>query len=286
MVQRVLIIEDDASQAEMTAALLRPRGVRVVIAGDAQSGLSLAQSLVPDLILLDIGLPDGNGFDLCQTLRSQWRTVRIPVVMLTGLGPHRSAEGYRVGANAYVTKPFSRSQLFDAIDRALAWRERLEEIGLAAELAVELQSQTELLHRVNEFLAILLVQTRLSDDEVIQLRQVFMELGQNAIEWGNRFHPEKVVWVTYRLYKDRVELTIRDQGNGFDRTNLPHAATLEDPVSHLEVRETLGIRVGGFGLLISEGIADEIRYNDRGNEVTILKRMPGAVVAELDTANT
>jgi hypothetical protein len=53
---------------------------------------------------------------------------------------------------------------------------------------------------------------------------------------------------------------------------LPHAAVAGDPFTHLDVREKLGLRAGGFGLLICQGMVDEMRYNDIGNEVTLIKR--------------
>ena len=106
----------------------------------------------------------------------------------------------------------------------------------------------------------------------MQLRQAVMEMAQNAIEWGNRHQSDRLVNITYRVYEDRVEIVVRDQGPGFDRNNLPHAAVSDDPFSHLDVRDKLGLRAGGFGLMICQGMVDELRYNDVGNEVTLIKR--------------
>jgi anti-sigma regulatory factor (Ser/Thr protein kinase) len=78
--------------------------------------------------------------------------------------------------------------------------------------------------------------------------------------------------MTYRVFENQVVITIRDQGSGFDRSKLPHAAVADDPFSHLDVRDKLGLRSGGFGLLICEGMVDELKYNDVGNEVTLIKR--------------
>ena len=57
-----------------------------------------------------------------------------------------------------------------------------------------------------------------------------MEMAQNAIEWGNRHQSDRLVKITYRVYEDRLEIVVRDQGPGFDRTNLPHAAIARRPV--------------------------------------------------------
>ena len=61
---------------------------------------------------------------------------------------------------------------------------------------------------------------------------------------------------------------------GFRRDTLPHAASYDDPLRHMEVRERLGLREGGFGLLISRGMVDEMVFNEAGNEVTLTKRFP------------
>ncbi len=62
------------------------------------------------------------------------------------------------------------------------------------------------------------------------------------------------------------------RGRASTASSLPHAAVPGDPFTHLDVREKLGLRAGGFGLLICQGMVDEMRYNDVGNEVTLIKR--------------
>ena len=106
----------------------------------------------------------------------------------------------------------------------------------------------------------------------MHLRQAVMEMAHNAIEWGNNHQSDRLVTIRYRVYEDRVEIVVRDQGSGFDLSNLPHAAVPDDPFSHLDVRDKLGLRAGGFGLMISKGMVDELRYTDPGNEVTLTKR--------------
>ena len=98
----------------------------------------------------------------------------------------------------------------------------------------------------------------------MQLRQAVMEMAQNAIEWGNRHQSDRLVRITYRVYEDRLEIVVRDQGPGFDRGDLPHAAVADDPFTHLDVRDKLGLRAGGFGLLICQGMVDEMQLQRRG----------------------
>jgi DNA-binding response OmpR family regulator len=272
-----LIVEDHPEQADLVSHILRLRNYQPIVAENGESGLKLARERLPDVMLLDLMLPDINGFDVCRRLRTDPATWMIPVVMLTALNDvqHR-VHGFRVGANAYVTKPYGVEDLFEAISAAQAWRISMEQRALHGEIHVELNSEITLLKDLNDFLMLVCRSTRLQQEQVIQIRQAVMEMAHNAIEWGNRHQSDRLVNITYRIHKEQLEIVVQDQGPGFDRTQLPHAAVPEDPFSHLDVREKLGLRAGGFGLLICQGMVDEMRYNDVGNEVTLIKRFPAA----------
>ncbi len=272
-----LIVEDHPEQADLVARILRMRDYQPILAEDGEAGLRLARERHPDVMLLDLMLPDINGFDVCRRLRTDPATRLIPVVMLTALNDvqHR-VHGFRVGANAYVTKPYGVEDLFEAISAARAWRTSMEQRALQGEIHVELNSEITLLKDLNDFLMLVCESTPLQQDQVIQIRQAVMEMAHNAIEWGNLHQNDRLVNITYRIHDDRLEIAIRDQGPGFDRSQLPHAAVPDDPFSHLDVREKLGLRAGGFGLLICQGMVDEMSYNDTGNEVTLIKRFPAA----------
>jgi DNA-binding response OmpR family regulator len=257
----------------MVAGLLRFNNFEPMIAGTGESGLELARKHSPDVVILDLMLPDTTGFDVCRGLRLDRETMLIPVVMLTALGDATNRlQGFRVGANAYVTKPYGIQDLIDAIASARAWRSEIDKGSLQGEIHVELNSEITLLQELNDFLLSLCQSTPLGDEQVMHLRQAVMEMAQNAIEWGNLHQSDRPVTITYRVHDDRLEIVVRDQGPGFDRTTLPHAAVAGDPFTHLDVREKLGLRAGGFGLLICQGMVDEMRYNDLGNEVTLIKR--------------
>lgn len=274
-----LIVEDHPDQARLVAQLLRLRGYVPILAETGEAGLRLARQHAPDIVLLDLMLPDISGFEVCRRLRTDRATMLTPIVMLTALGDaDNRRHGFRVGANAYVTKPWkTMDEIFDAIATACAWRAEMERGQLNGEIHVELNSEFTLLQDLNDFLMTLCQSTPFSNEQVMQLRQAVLEMVQNAIEWGNKHQSDHLVNITYRVYEDQVEIIIRDQGVGFDRSNLPHAAaTAADPLSHLDVRDKLGLRAGGFGLMICQGMVDELLYNDIGNEVTLIKRFsPG-----------
>lgn len=268
-----LIVEDHPDQAEMVAQVLRLRAYDAIVAETGETGLKLARERKPDVVVLDLMLPDINGFDVCRRLRTDRETMLTPVVMLTALGDAENRiRGFRVGANAYVTKPYGIDELINAIASARAWRTAIERNNIQGEIHVELNSEIMLLQDLNDFLLHLCRETPFTNEQVLQLRQAVLEMAQNAIEWGNLHQTERPVNITYRVFDDHVEIVVRDQGTGFDVNNLPHAAAADDPFTHLDVRDRLGLRAGGFGLMICKGMVDELRYNDVGNEVTLIKR--------------
>ncbi len=276
---KALIVEDDPDQAELLARILLHRDISTEIAGDGREGLVMARSGAPDLILLDLMLPDTTGFEVCRDLRLDRETMLTPVIMITALGDdkHRS-KGFRIGANAYITKPYGPNDLYEAVARVLAWRERMALGAMQGEIHVEMNSELPFLQEVNDFLLNLKLANPMTNDQLFGLRQALMEMGQNAIEWGNQHRSEALVQITYRIHLDHVEIVVRDQGEGFDPSNLAHAASEDDPIAHMDVREKLGLREGGFGLMISRGLVDELRHNDLGNEVTLIKRFSAAGV--------
>ncbi len=286
MTRAVLIVEDDADQNEMLAQLLLRRGFSVVQTYTGNEGVTKAREQPPDLLLLDLMLPDIDGFEVCESLRSHRETNLIPIVMATALAEsnHR-LRGFRVGANCYVIKPYTMEQIYDAVESALAWKQKMIQGRVQGEFSFELASETTYLIEVNNLLSQLLLITPLDEKSAGQLCRALLEMGQNAIEWGNRNQVDKLVKITYRLHPDRVELAIRDQGGGFDPKRLPHAAQENDPIMHLNIREVLGLREGGFGLLIGRGLVDELRHNETGNEVTLIKHFPPGRLAKVQQTN-
>jgi len=108
----ILIIEDETDVAELVAFNLEKEGYRPLIATDGPSGLEGARHNSPDLILLDLMLPGMSGMEICKVLKSNEKTVRIPIIMLTAKGEEIDrVVGFEVGADDYVIKPFSPREL-------------------------------------------------------------------------------------------------------------------------------------------------------------------------------
>jgi DNA-binding response OmpR family regulator len=129
-VAKVLLIEDDAATRELIRESLGAAGIELVEAADGQVGLDLARSAQPDLILLDLGLPVLDGWQVAHELLDDAATYRIPLVFLSArTHPDDRERGLRLGARDYITKPFDPTLLADRIKDAL--------VGARSDLAHE-----------------------------------------------------------------------------------------------------------------------------------------------------
>jgi DNA-binding response OmpR family regulator len=273
MPRTVLIIDDERDANDILASLVAARGFEPVQLFDGLHVLEAVRKHSPELILLDLMMPGLDGFEVCEKLKRNRETNLIPVLMVTALNDanHR-ARGVRVGANGYLTKPFQPEQFFAAIDAALAWRREHQQHGTTGEINFDVRSEAAHLQQVNDMLADLYAHTPLTERQIKDLRQAVMEMGGNAIEWGHRKNADLPLRITYRIGPDAVTLVIRDQGPGFNPKHVPHAASEDDPIAHIDIRNELGLREGGFGIMLARGLVDEFRYNEQGNEVTLVKR--------------
>ena len=118
------MVEDDAELAELVGFSLKRAGFAVGTAPDGIEALKKARSLLPDLILLDLMLPELDGLAVCEVLRRDPCTASVPVIMLTAMSSQLARlSGLEAGADDYITKPFSPKDLLDRV-RALLSRSR------------------------------------------------------------------------------------------------------------------------------------------------------------------
>ncbi len=110
--KRLLVIEDDTDVAEMLIIYFSGQGYEIIHAMTGNEGIALARAKFPNLILLDVMLPDLDGFDVCRTLRTTTLTRYIPIIFLTQRdGRSDKVAGLELGADDYITKPFDVEEL-------------------------------------------------------------------------------------------------------------------------------------------------------------------------------
>ena len=129
----ILVVEDEEAIAEAVRARLMAEGYRVLVAGDGPDGIRAARAERPDLVVLDLMLPGMDGLEVCKEIqKDQW----VPVLMLTARTEEADkVAGFAVGADDYLTKPFSLRELAVRIKAILRRRERME--STAAQVPID-----------------------------------------------------------------------------------------------------------------------------------------------------
>lgn len=227
--ERILVIEDDPSIRELLAMILRLRGFGAVVAARGESGLEEAAQKRPDLILLDLMLPDMDGLEVCRRLKSAPETAGIPIMMLTARGEESDiVAGLELGAVDYIVKPFNNQTLIARVRAQLRRSEellaadgdeRVEKDGLIlnrTERSVTLDGRVVAL-TTSEFELLLLFIRRpgavwsrsdialelRGDDLMAQDRAIDVQIAnlrKKLGDWGSRI--ETVRGVGYRLKRD------------------------------------------------------------------------------------
>jgi len=112
---KILVIDDDPIVAE-TIEILFDSEITVISAKNARDGIELAKTEQPDLILLDVRMPEMDGYETCRRLRSRAATGRLPIVMITAMDSEDCRQkGLDAGADAYFTKPFDPDQVISTL---------------------------------------------------------------------------------------------------------------------------------------------------------------------------
>ncbi|PLX73815.1 MAG: two-component system response regulator [Desulfuromonas sp.] len=119
--KKILIVEDEESLLKLESILLTSKGYDVSGVADGQAALDAMQTIKPDLVLLDIMLPEIDGFEVCRRIKEDEATRHIPVIMLTAKKSREDmARGEQVGADWYITKPFKSAMVIETIQRFIS----------------------------------------------------------------------------------------------------------------------------------------------------------------------
>jgi two-component system KDP operon response regulator KdpE len=114
--KRVLVVDDDKDFTHIISVYLKASGYNVLTASDAVDAITVAQTTHPDIIILDIGLPKGDGLTVLNRLASSARTIFIPVIIVTGKDPSLKKSCLAAGAVEFFVKPFNPDDLLAYID--------------------------------------------------------------------------------------------------------------------------------------------------------------------------
>jgi len=272
--KQVLVVDDDRALRHALSAMLDNAGFAIAEAGDGVSALTQIQDHRFDLVILDLGLPGIGGLDIL----SEIQTLEFPpkvIIVTSDDTPATVLQAIRDNAYQYVVKPTPPKIIVEMVERLFAAPTlRPIEVVSARSDWLELVAPCDLetAERIQTFIEKL--DAGLPGDIRDSIGQAFRELLLNAVEWGGRLDPNRTVRIACLRTNRMILYRIADPGPGFSPETLTHAAISnrpEEPYGHMMVREEKGLRPGGFGLLMTRTLVDELIYNEAHNEVVFVK---------------
>jgi DNA-binding response OmpR family regulator len=269
----ILVVDDDRTTRHLTRTTLAKAGYAVSVAQDGAEALTRMRGKKFDLVLLDVWMPRMDGLAVLDRMKRLKTRPRV-VVMTSDDAPQTVLKAIRRHAYQYLHKPVEPGTLVSIVRDALkSAPEPPIEVVSARPDWVELvvPCTREAADRLHAVMAQL--ETDLPEEVRESVGYAFRELLMNAVEWGGKLDPKRTVKISYLRAKRMLLYRIADPGPGFSMEGLDHAAIShpDNPIEHMEVRESKGLRPGGFGILMVKAKVDELIYNEAQNEVVFIK---------------
>lgn len=272
---RVLVIGAAAALVDALRANAGLHDVEIDLAPGNVTALQQLRGRDYDVVVTDPGTSVVE--DIAFTAEIREVRPRTRVIVLAPVTPQADLiAALRAHVFACFAAPFDVEDVAHMLRTALAedaWREGIEVLsGLPHWITLRVSSRLVTAERLIHFMT--RYRTDVNDAERDTLMLAFREVLMNAMEHGAGFHPEQVVEVSAARTHRAIVYYIRDPGRGFRQADLEQvtsAADATDPTAHLERRAALGMRPGGFGMLLTRRLVDELVYNERGNQVVLVK---------------
>ncbi len=221
MAERILVVDDQRTNAEMVSGLLRNLGYQVEISLDAESALDIVRSRGTDLVISDILMPRMDGYELVRRLRANPATTLLPVILVTSGDPQTErVKGIEVGADDFIAKPVNWAELFGRVKRLLqvkALQDEIRELNARLEERVREQvTQLERLSRMKRFFSRAVAEAIVAGGEELlephrrEITAVFLDL-RGFTAFTDRADPDEVM-VLLRAYHATLGRTVDEYG--------------------------------------------------------------------------
>ncbi len=252
-----LIVEDEPEANHLLAMLVQLRGYRTDSAYTGGEALEKVRSQPPDIVFLDLMLPDMNGYEVCRTLKTRKATSLIPVVMVTArIAAENRLQSFRVGADDYIPKPYTPDQIFQAMVDADAWRRDTQRPVTEGEIQLQAPDNGDSLRQIAQLRSLLVARTPLDVDSISRIGAALTEIASDASITRRSDPSSPVTTISYCLKPDHLALTLRDTASWLPRGVL--------------------LREGRLSKWLTEARFDEIEGDGCGDQVVFVKRFPAS----------
>lgn len=209
---RALIVEDEPEANKLLGMLLRLRGYKTDSAFTGQEALRMVEASPPDIIFLDLMLPDLNGYEVCKRLKSSKRTSLVPLVIVTArLSAENRLESFRLGADDYISKPYTPDQIFQSMDQAVRWVDAARSGQIQGTVAFREGDDAEILRQLGQLRNLLLARTSMDFEAATLINKAIKEIWCLATESkiSQSGQGQEVARLEYGLSNTRLVLTFQ-----------------------------------------------------------------------------
>ena len=226
-----LIVEDEPEANKLLGILLRLRGYETSPAFTGKGALEHIEKHKPDVIFLDLMLPDLSGYEVCKILKFSKATSLIPLLIITArIAAENRIESFCLGADDYIAKPYTPDRIFEALEQSMRWAELGRRDLVQGNISFDHNDDGEILRRLGQFRSLLLARTSLNLEAIIQLSRAIKEIWCLADEWVWAYPSEHFTSLTYTLTAQRLVLSFSDAGGWLDTVR----ALAENPASSIQ----------------------------------------------------
>src|SRR5262245_5374751 len=207
-----LIVEDEPEANKLLAMLLQLRGYQTVSAYRGAEALEKIREHAPDVVFLDLMLPDMDGYDVCRSLQSARPVSVIPVVIVTArLTAENRIESFEVGADDYIPKPYTPDQIFEALEQSVAWKEQIGRSHIQGEVPLDTRDDGETLRSLAQLRRLLQVRSGLGREEIDRISVAIKQLWSSVESWSRRQHLNRVATLAFAVTPESLTLTVHDE---------------------------------------------------------------------------
>jgi DNA-binding NarL/FixJ family response regulator len=273
-IRNALVVDAGHDLKTLLVSILKPGIWTIHYVPTNSEALQAVKSKEFELVITGEKTSSKEDIELLRKIRAVRPHTRM-IIMTHESTPEDVLAAMRDHAFSFFSKPYSSDQLANMLHLATeapAWDDGIELLSATSEwIRLDVRCQVRTADRLLQFMKEI---TDLPDTEREQVGMAFREILLNAMEHGGGFDPKSYVQVEYVRAKRMVSCRISDPGSGFTLDEISHAAIAnppEDPVRHTKIRDELGLRPGGYGILIARHLIDQVIYSQNGNEVLLIK---------------
>jgi CheY-like chemotaxis protein len=207
-----LIVEDEPEANRLLAMLVQLRGYATESAFSGGEALEKVETRPPDIVFLDLMLPDINGYEVCRSLKNRKDTSHIPVIMVTArVAAENRLESFRVGADDYVPKPYTPDQIFRAMASALSWPAPGAGATVEGMIPFHTSGEDEAQRLFARLRNLLLARTSLDLDAIGRIAAALKEILQDCLAWARRSRRALDAGLAFVVRPDHLVITLHDQ---------------------------------------------------------------------------